>query len=140
MMSDTAWLWKFDEKINSDTELGVATIRTLLERLESNQWSEKNVFGIHLAMEEAVMNAIKHGNQGDSTKQIHVVLTLSENEFYAKITDEGTGFNPLDVPNPTTDENLERFSGRGLMLMRNFVDRVVYNKQGNSVELFKTKS
>ena len=140
MMSDTAWLWKYDEKIRSEPEDGVATIRKLLEQLELHCWPEKDVFGIHMAMEEAVMNAIKHGNQSLPDKQVHIRLTLTEADFYAQITDQGTGFNPDDVPDPTAEENLEKFSGRGLMLIRNFVDRIQYNDVGNSIELFKAKT
>ena len=140
MMSDTAWIWRFDESIKSTPDEGVATIRKLLEQLEALEWPDKAVFGIHMAMEEAVMNAIKHGNKSDPDKKVHIVLNLSEHEFYAQITDEGEGFDPEDVPDPTADENLEKFSGRGLMLMRNFVDVVRYSPKGNSVELQKSKS
>lgn len=140
MMSDTAWVWEFDEKIISSSEEGVETIRQLLAQLEAHGWSEKAVFGIHMAMEEAVMNAIKHGNQSDPNKRVHVEIKLGCDEFYARITDEGSGFDPDDVPDPTADENLEKFSGRGLMLMRNFVDKVQFNPKGNSVELRKSKN
>lgn len=139
-MSDTRWIWQFDERIQSDPESGVAAIRQLLDQLESGGWSETDVFGIHMAMEEAVMNAIKHGNRGDSRKWVEIKMALSELEFRAKITDQGEGFNPEEVPDPTADENLEKFSGRGLMLMRNFVDEVVYNECGNSVRLLKVRT
>ena len=140
MMSDTAWIWRFEEFIKSTPEEGVDTIKKLLDQLELHQWPDKAVFGIHMAMEEAVMNAIKHGNQDDPEKQVHIVLSLSEDEFYAQITDQGEGFNPDDVPDPTMDENLEKFSGRGVMLMKNFVDIVRYNPKGNSVELRKSRN
>ena len=93
-----------------------------------------------MAMEEAVMNAIKHGNKRDPSKSVRVVITLSGNQFHACVTDEGEGFNPDAVPDPTLDENLEKTSGRGLMLMSNFIDVVKYNELGNSVELTKRKS
>ena len=92
-----------------------------------------------MAMEEAVMNAIKHGNKRDPSKHVHVIVNLSDTQFYAQVTDQGLGFDPDDVPDPTLEENLEKTSGRGLMLMKNFVDTVQYNEIGNSVELTKVK-
>ena len=133
------WIWTYDQRIPSNPECGVQTIHELLAQLEKNDWPSKAVFGIHMAMEEAVMNAIKHGNQRDPSKHVHVVMSLSDDRFYAQITDQGEGFDPVDVPDPTLDENLEKASGRGLMLMNNFVDLVKYNSVGNSVELVKHK-
>lgn len=93
-----------------------------------------------MAMEEAIMNAITHGNHCCPDKDVHVEIAISDSNFTAKITDQGCGFNPEDVPDPTEDENLEKTSGRGVMLMKNFVDEVHYNEKGNSVELVKQKS
>jgi len=138
-MNDTTWVWQYDQRIPSDPKSGVDAIRVLLEQLEQREWPAKCVFGIHMAMEEAVMNAIKHGNKRDPSKHVHVLVNLSETQFYACITDQGQGFNPDDVPDPTLDENLEKTSGRGLMLISNFVDTVTYNDVGNSVELVKHK-
>jgi len=138
-MNDAIWVWQFDQRIPSSPESGVHAIRQLLDQLEQRDWSPKCVFGIHMAMEEAVMNAIKHGNKRDPSKHVHVMVNLSENQFYARITDQGEGFDPEEVPDPTLDENLEKPSGRGLMLMTNFVDSVQYNEIGNSVELTKIR-
>lgn len=139
-MNDTTWLWKLDKQIPSHPDEGVSVIREILEQLEKNGWNDKDMFGIHMAMEEAVMNAIKHGNQRDPSKSVHVEIVLSCTQFYSRVTDEGSGFDPSEVPDPTLDENLEKASGRGLMLMNNFVDVVQYNDAGNSVELTKDKS
>ena len=139
VMNDTTWVWQYDQRIPSDPDAGVEAIRTMLDELERHAWNSKSMFGIHMAMEEAVMNAIKHGNQRDPSKHVHIVVNLAADKFYAQITDQGAGFNPTDVPDPTLDENLEKCSGRGLMLMNNYVDKVIYNKVGNSVELFKDK-
>ena len=112
----------------------------LLNEMQKFDWQQQDVFGVHMAMEEAIMNAIRHGNQDDVDKKVHIVIKLAEDQFYAKIADQGEGFNLDNVPDPTLEENLEKTSGRGVMLMHNFVDRVQYNDAGNSVELFKAKS
>jgi serine/threonine-protein kinase RsbW len=93
-----------------------------------------------MAMEEAIMNAIHHGNQCDDDKDVHVLIEISAKYFYSRITDQGDGFDPNELPDPTDEENLEKSSGRGVMLMRSFVDEVVYNESGNSVELKKKKT
>ncbi|MEM7456829.1 MAG: ATP-binding protein [Planctomycetota bacterium] len=138
-MNDTTTIWQFQESIPSDPNRGVEVILSLINRLEKNSWPSRDVFGVHMAMEEAVMNAIKHGNQRDPQKLVHIEIELTTNNMYAKVTDEGPGFDPEEVPDPTLDENLEKTSGRGLMLMRNYVDEVVYNDVGNSVELKKCR-
>ena len=112
----------------------------LLERVKQIGFPEEDHFGIHLSVEEALMNAIKHGNQRDPEKFVHVEFYLSPELLRVVVTDEGDGFNPDDVPDPTLDENLELPSGRGLMLMRTFMSFVEYNEKGNQVRMEKTKS
>ena len=133
-------VWKFDKSVCSRAEDAVCIVRDLVGRLDEFGWTGKDVFGIHMAMEEALMNAIKHGNAADCEKKVHIEISVSEESFYSRITDEGAGFQLDEVPDPTADENLEKTSGRGVMLIKNFVDRVEYNDKGNSVELFKSKT
>jgi serine/threonine-protein kinase RsbW len=98
---------------------------------------ERDVFSIKLALEEALVNAIKHGNQMDPAKKVHVNYLVTADRFEIRITDEGPGFDPADVPDPTDVENLERPCGRGLMLMRYYMTEVEYNACGNSVHMRK---
>jgi serine/threonine-protein kinase RsbW len=105
--------------------------------LHSGSVSRRETFGIKLALEEAVINAIKHGNQMDGTKKVRVLYRLSTCRFEATISDEGDGFDPSEVPDPTAVENLERPCGRGLMLMRHYMSEVVYNAAGNCVAMSK---
>src|SRR5947209_13231825 len=89
-----------------------------IERLlRAHEASEKEIFGIRLALEEALVNAMKHGNQMDRSKTVSVSSRVHEGRIEIHITDEGTGFDPSDVPDPTAVENIERPCGRGLMLM-----------------------
>lgn len=139
-MSDTAEDWKYNQKVPSQPDVCAQIIEVLLKQLHSANWSNKDIFGIHMAMEEAIMNAVRHGNQCAPDKQVHVEITISGDQFYAKITDQGDGFDPAAVPDPTLDENLNKTCGRGVTLMKNFVDEVIFNEKGNSVELKKTRT
>ena len=96
-------------------------------------------FAIHLALEEALNNAIRHGNCMDPCKSIRVEYDINEREAVFVITDEGCGFDPFAVPDPTTDENLEKPYGRGVMLMKAYMDEVQFNPCGNQVRMVKKK-
>jgi serine/threonine-protein kinase RsbW len=109
-----------------------------IERLlQAHQFTEKDIFGIRLALEEALVNAIKHGNQMDRAKKVSIAYQVQPERFDIHITDEGSGFDPGDVPDPTAVENIERPCGRGLMLMRHYMSEVNFNPQGNSVRMSK---
>src|SRR5947199_135963 len=100
-------------------------------------FGEHEIFAIKLALEEALVNAIKHGNQMDRSKKVHVSYRIRPDRFEIQITDEGPGFDPEDVPDPTAFENLERPCGRGLLLMRHYMTDVRHNARGNSVTMSK---
>lgn len=109
------------------------------EALHANGYTEHDTFAIKLALEEALVNAIKHGNQMDPDKRVYVVFGVTPERFDIRITDEGAGFNPEDVPDPTAIENLERPCGRGLLLMRGFMTDVQYHGKGNVVTMSKVR-
>ena len=102
--------------------------------------SDHDIFSIKLALEEALVNAIKHGNQLDPDKSVRVSYRITPDRFDVKITDEGPGFNPEDVPDPTAPENLERPCGRGLLLIRGFMTSVEYKGKGNVVAMSKVRN
>jgi serine/threonine-protein kinase RsbW len=108
--------------------------------LKTQHFSEHDIFGIKLALEEALVNAIKHGNQMDRSKKVRIEYRVHKDRFDILITDEGLGFDPCDVPDPTAVENLERPCGRGLMLMRHYMTEVTYNSRGNSVCMSKLRN
>lgn len=97
-------------------------------------------FAIRLALDEALSNAVNHGNKGDSSKKVHVEYSVSDDEVVVSVTDDGPGFNPAAVPDPTLDENLERPHGRGVMLMRAYMTDVSFNPKGNCVTLVKKRN
>ena len=105
--------------------------------LRACQYTGEDIFKIRLAVEEALVNAIKHGNQMDRAKKVHISYRLHGDRFEVHIADEGPGFDPADVPDPTAVENLERPCGRGLMLMKHYMSEVAFSPQGNSVRMRK---
>jgi serine/threonine-protein kinase RsbW len=139
-MSEPAWSSTGELHLPSDAEAGKRAVDELLTRLQEHEWLENDIFGVHLAVEEALVNAIKHGNQYDDNKQVHFLYKLCKDRVRIEIIDEGDGFDPGDVPDPTDDDNLETPSGRGIMLMRNFMSHVEYNKTGNHVVMEKVRN
>lgn len=123
--------------IPSDTQEARKVQDEIEAHLQTRLASEKEIFSVRLALEEALVNAIKHGNQMDRTKKVHISYRFVGNRLDIQITDEGNGFDPSDVPDPTAVENLERPCGRGLMLMRHYMGDVNYNERGNSVSMSK---
>jgi len=106
--------------------------------LQASPCLPRDLFSIKLALEEALVNAIKHGNQYDRNKKVEIAYQVTSERFTIRITDEGDGFDPADVPDPTAVENLERPCGRGLMLMRHYMSEIDYNELGNSVVMSKS--
>ena len=116
-------------------------IQSLIEEaLQASAYTEHDIFSIKLALEEALVNAIKHGNQMDPDKRVFVSYAVTPDRFDIRITDEGPGFNPEEVPDPTAIENIERPCGRGLLLMRGFMTEVHYHGKGNTVSMSKIKN
>jgi serine/threonine-protein kinase RsbW len=110
----------------------------VLGTLTEEGWDPEDLFSIRLALEEAITNAIKHGNKLDASKKVVVRFGTDGTQLVIQVEDEGTGFDPTSVPDPTAEENLERESGRGLLLMRYYMDNLEYNPRGNCVTMIKT--
>ena len=105
--------------------------------LKAHHYSEQEIFSIRLAVEEALVNAIKHGNRMDRTKKVQISYMVGATHFEVLIADEGAGFDPACVPDPTAEENIERPCGRGLMLMKHYMTEVCFSRDGNSVHMRK---
>ncbi len=139
-MANEAWIWSLAQVIPSETCASKQLLDELLLRLEAEAWSAHDIYGVHLALEEALVNAIRHGNRFDASKSVHVDCRCSAVRLRIEIRDEGPGFNPGDVPDPTAPERIEVPSGRGIMLMRAFMSRVEYTELGNCVILEKERA
>lgn len=136
-MSDSANRCSSDVVIPSDPGEAHCIQQQIEQALKELQYGEHDIFSIRLAVEEALINAIKHGNQMDRSKKIRISYKIDAEKFDVQIEDEGRGFDPAQVPDPTIAENLERPCGRGLMLMRYYMNRVDYNAPGNLVSMTK---
>ena len=112
----------------------------LLEAVRERDFGEEEIFGIHLALEEALVNAIQHGNQGDAAKFVSVESLITPEKIDLSITDEGTGFNPEGLPDPRCEKNLYKCSGRGVLLIRAYMDVVEYNDRGNCIHMVKYRT
>jgi serine/threonine-protein kinase RsbW len=84
---------------------------------------------------EAVNNAILHGNKSDPEKTVDIEIEFKSNELKIKVTDQGPGFRPENVPDPTIPENIEALNGRGIYLMSHLADKIKYSKKGNAVTM-----
>jgi len=130
---------EFEVWISSETQAGQKVQQRIIEGLERLDYPPKDVFGVRLALEEALVNAIKHGNRMDKTKQVRVGCQIDAEQARIEIEDEGPGFDWQHLPDPTDIENLEKPCGRGVMLMRAFLNEVQYNEQGNCVVMVKLR-
>lgn len=111
-------------------------VRQVTGATEACGFPNAATFAVRLALEEAVSNAFRHGHRGlDQKLPIRVKYAVSPKRVELVVTDQGPGFRPSEVPDPTLEENLERPSGRGLMLMRSYMSRVEYSARGNEVRM-----
>lgn len=118
----------------------ICPIQEDIERLlKLHHFSEQEIFGINLALGEALVNAIQHGNQMDPNKKVRISYWVSSERFDVGIADEGNGFDPGDVLDPLAPENLGHPSGRGLLLMRHYMTEVLFQPPGNAVSMSKVR-
>lgn len=114
----------------------IRMIESFIDNAKEKYHLDDDIYGnIMIAVTEAVNNAIKHGNKGDSSKNVSISLSLEEGLIRFKIEDEGTGFDFHHLPDPTAPENLEKPGGRGIFLMKHLADEVEFKENGKTVEL-----
>ena len=114
---------------------------TAVARLVSRSgMSEEAAFGVDMAVREAIANAIIHGNKLDESKLVEITVTSSPDSLEIRVHDQGSGFNPENVADPTEEENLLKSSGRGIFFVRNFMDEVYWltpPEGGTTVRMIK---
>lgn len=98
--------------------------------------TEENYGKILVSTLEAVNNAIMHGNRYEKNKIVDVEISYKNEKLKIKISDQGKGFVPEEVPDPTIPQNLESLNGRGIFLMSKLADEIKYSKRGNAVTMF----
>jgi len=109
----------------------------ILEDVHRCGYDEQSTFAIRLAMQEAIINANKHGNQHDPDKKVRIEARISPERAEIIIEDEGPGFSRDTVPDPTVEENLCKCSGRGILLMETYMNIVKWTKHGRRVRMVR---
>lgn len=122
-------------KINIGSNVNnLRIIEGKVDEIMSSLGISKDEYGrIMVATMEAVNNAIVHGNQYDKSKDVDISFECSQKDFIVKVKDQGMGFNPDCIPDPTSPENIENLRGRGVFLMKNLADDIGFNDVGNEV-------
>ena len=140
-MSQPTWSWTSRKELPSSRGAHIPLLEEILRELERLGWDPcgRDYFGVQMALEESLSNAIRHGNKLDESKRVHVECKVSPERFWLRVTDEGPGFKPQAVPDCTADENLDCQGGRGLALIQAYMTYVQYNECGNSVTMEKTR-
>src|ERR1041384_2848750 len=140
-LDDTSAFSHVHEKIEFELPSDLALMNGVLEFLQERvaklgliRTERANLF---IALDEAFVNAVKHGNKNDLTKLVKITAELSEKEASFTVEDEGEGFDIHEIPDPCDPSNLFRTSGRGVLLIYNIMDEVEYNAQGNRVKMVK---
>lgn len=122
---------------SSDLRSAKASGDRILAELARHKYDSDTIFAIKLALEEALANAIKHGNGNDPSKHIVIRFHIGGEHVAIMVRDEGNGFRPNAIPDPTANTNLERPYGRGIMLMYAYMTKVRFNEAGNEVWMLK---
>ena len=126
----------------SRIETVAAAAAAVAEFISRSGISDDAAFGIDMAVREAVTNAVMHGNREDDSKTVDIVLKSSPDAVEISVHDQGPGFNPEDVPDPTAKENILKTSGRGIFFMRTFMDEVDWSirpEGGTTVRMLKRR-
>jgi len=114
----------------------IRMIESFIDNAKEKFHLDEDLYGnIMIAVTEAVNNAIKHGNESNSAKNVFLSLTLNENLLKFVVKDEGLGFDHNNLPDPTSPENIEKPGGRGIFLMKHLSDEVEFMENGKTVEL-----
>jgi anti-sigma regulatory factor (Ser/Thr protein kinase)/ActR/RegA family two-component response regulator len=128
---------KIDFELPSDIRLMNGVLQYLIDRVAKLGVIDPETSNLFIALDEAFVNAVKHGNRNDPSKLVRITAELSSKEARFTIEDEGEGFNIQEIPDPRDPENLFKTSGRGVLLIYNIMDEVAYNTRGNRLTMVK---
>jgi serine/threonine-protein kinase RsbW len=128
---------KIEFELPSDLGLMNGILEYLQERVAKLGLIKPDRSNLFIALDEAFVNAVKHGNKNDPSKLLKITAELSSKEAAFTVEDEGEGFDIREIPDPCDPANLFRTSGRGVLLIYNIMDEVEYNAQGNRVKMIK---
>jgi serine/threonine-protein kinase RsbW len=123
--------------IPSDNAASRDVQQHILAAVHKSGFTPHSTFAIKLALEEAMINAIKHGNKLDPSKSVHIEAKITPKVAEITIEDEGPGFDRSCVPDPTLLENLEKCSGRGILLIESYMNSVKWSRDGRRLRMVK---
>ena len=123
--------------ISSDYNAGREVQKRILDDVKRHRFDDQSVFAITLALEEAIINAIKHGNKLEPGKHVVVEWRVTAGQAEIIIEDQGAGFMRECVPDPTAEENLNKCSGRGILLIEAYMTSVEWTKNGRRVRMIR---
>jgi serine/threonine-protein kinase RsbW len=129
--------WQWEREVEFPSRLGehLPFLEEVLGAVERLGWGGRDHFGVQMVLEEALTNAIRHGNRNDPARLVRAQARASEEKFFLSVEDEGDGYVPTAVPDCTSDENLERFGGRGMLLIHAYMEKVSFNDRGNRITM-----
>ena len=136
-MEDSEWACTLDRTIPSSKDEGHKLIEQLVAALNEADWKDRDFFHVQMAAEEAMINAVTHGNKEASDKVVEIEFKVSKNSVFMRFKDQGEWFRPDELPDPTADDILEKDHGRGVYLIRKMMNEVSYNDAGNEVVMIK---
>lgn len=128
---------KIDFELPSDISLMNGVLQYLIERVARLGVIKPERSNLYVALDEAFVNAVKHGNHYDPSKLVRITAELSARECRFTVEDEGEGFQVQEIPDPCDPDNLFKSSGRGVLLIYNIMDEVKYNERGNQLTMVK---
>ncbi len=128
---------KIEFELPSDLSLMNGVLQYLLERVSRLGLIRPERSNLFIALDEAFVNAVKHGNKSNPQKLVRITAELSPKEACFTVEDEGEGFDIHQIPDPCDPSNLFKSTGRGVLLIYNIMDEVEYNAQGNRVKMVK---
>lgn len=137
-MSDE-WVWTVDAKLPSRRGAHLEIMEEILEQLTGLGWDGRDFFGVQMALEESLTNAIRHGNKCDESKQVAVECKVAPKRFWLRVEDEGKGFKREAVADCTTEKGIEATGGRGMMLIEAYMTTVELNDRGNCITMEKVR-
>ncbi len=130
----------FESQIPSDTAQGLIVQEKIVSVMEQFEYSTRDIFAMRLSLEEAITNAIRHGNKFSEEKSVFVHCSVDDEKVCVVVQDQGDGFEPEEVPDPTSAEFIERPGGRGLLLMRSYLTFCDYSDGGRRLTMIRERN
>jgi len=125
-------------QINSDLKNILPVALEIFQKLKSEGVKEDVLFDVRLCLEEAVVNAIEHGNKENKKKLVYVTVKFSGRSIEVTVEDEGKGFDYKNIPSPTKGKNIKKPSGRGIFLINKLMDNVKFSGGGSRIKMVKS--